>query len=118
MHIISRPARASTRRTCRPFHDRFPRVPEDASLAGATLAQVADYGEHVREVAGLEHVGIGGDHDGTPSVPVGLQDVSRFPALFAELLRRGWSKDDCKAIAAATSFASCATPSTLAARTS
>jgi len=65
----------------------------------ATLAQVADHVDHVREVAGLDHVGIGGDYDGTPSVPVGLQDVSRYPALFAELLRRGWSESDCRALA-------------------
>ncbi|HEV3381805.1 MAG TPA: dipeptidase [Trebonia sp.] len=67
----------------------------------ATLAQVADHVEHVREVAGLEHVGLGGDYDGTPSLPVGLQDVSRYPALFAELLRRGWSEPDCEALAGA-----------------
>jgi membrane dipeptidase len=65
----------------------------------ATLAQVADHIEHVREVAGIEHVGIGGDFDGTPDLPVGLEDVSYYPALFAELLRRGWSEADCKALA-------------------
>jgi membrane dipeptidase len=66
---------------------------------GATLAQVADHVDHVREVAGLEHVGIGGDFDGTPTLPEGLQDVSRYPALFTELRRRGWSEADCKALA-------------------
>ncbi len=65
----------------------------------ATLAQVADHMDHIREVAGLDHVGIGGDYDGTSSLPVGLQDVSRYPALFAELLRRGWSESDCRALA-------------------
>jgi membrane dipeptidase len=65
----------------------------------ATLGQVADHVEHVRSVAGIEHVGIGGDFDGTPALPVGLEDVSRYPALFAELLRRGWSEADCKALA-------------------
>jgi membrane dipeptidase len=65
----------------------------------ATLVQVADHIEHIREVAGLDHVGIGGDYDGTPSQPAGLQDVSRYPALFAELLRRGWSEADCQALA-------------------
>jgi membrane dipeptidase len=65
----------------------------------ATLAQAADHIDHIREVAGLEHVGIGGDYDGTPSQPAGLQDVSRYPALFAELLRRGWSESDCRALA-------------------
>jgi membrane dipeptidase len=65
----------------------------------ATLAQVADHIEHVRRVAGLEHVGIGGDFDGTPDVTAGLEDVSAYPALFAELLARGWSEPDCAALA-------------------
>jgi membrane dipeptidase len=65
----------------------------------ASLAQVADHVEHVRAVAGIEHVGIGGDFDGTPNVAVGLEDVSSYPALFTELLRRGWSEADCKALA-------------------
>jgi membrane dipeptidase len=61
----------------------------------ATLAQVADHVEHVRQTAGIDHVGIGGDFDGTDQLPVGLQDVSCYPALFAELRRRGWSEADC-----------------------
>jgi len=65
----------------------------------ATLAQVADHVEHVREVAGADHVGIGSDFDGTTDVPEGLGDVSCFPALFAELLDRGWSEDDCARLA-------------------
>jgi membrane dipeptidase len=65
----------------------------------ATLAQVADHIEHVRDVAGVEHVGIGGDFDGTDDLPEGLSDVSRYPALFAELLERGWSEADCGALA-------------------
>ena len=63
------------------------------------LTQVADHVDHVREVAGVEHVGIGGDYDGTPVLPDGLHDVSRYPALFTELLRRGWSEADCQALA-------------------
>ena len=70
-------------------------------LPSATLAQVADHIEHVRSVAGIEHVGIGGDFDGTPDLPVGLHDVSRYPALFTELRRRGWSEPDLKALAGA-----------------
>ena len=66
---------------------------------GSTLAQVADHIEHVREVAGVEHVGLGGDFDGTSDVTVGLEDVSRYPALFAELLSRGWTESDCAALA-------------------
>jgi membrane dipeptidase len=68
-------------------------------LPAATLAQVADHVEHVRSVAGIEHVGIGGDFDGTPDLPIGLHDVSRYPALFAELQRRGWSEPDLAALA-------------------
>ncbi|HET6576965.1 MAG TPA: dipeptidase, partial [Gemmatimonadales bacterium] len=65
----------------------------------ATLAQVADHIEHVRKVAGVDHVGIGSDFDGIEHVPVGLEDVSRFPYLFAELIRRGWSDADLKKLA-------------------
>ena len=65
----------------------------------ATLAQVADHIEHVREAAGVDHVGIGGDFDGTDDLPDGLADVSCYPALFAELLERGWSDQDCVALA-------------------
>ena len=66
---------------------------------GSTLTQVADHIEHVREVAGVEHVGLGGDFDGTDEVTAGLEDVSTYPALFAELLRRGWTEPDCAALA-------------------
>ena len=65
----------------------------------ATLTQVADHVEHVRDVAGIDHVGIGSDFDGTPNVPVGLEDVASFPRLFAELIRRGWSDADLKKLA-------------------
>ena len=65
----------------------------------ATLAQVADHIEHVRAVAGVEHVGLGGDYDGSNLVSTGLADVSAYPALFAELLARGWTKTECAALA-------------------
>ncbi len=58
----------------------------------ATLADVADHIEHIRDVAGIDHVGIGSDFDGIEDTPVGLEDVSTFPVLFAELSRRGWSE--------------------------
>jgi membrane dipeptidase len=58
----------------------------------ATLKQVADHIEHIRDVAGVDHVGLGSDFDGITDVPVGLEDVSKFPDLVAELLRRGWSE--------------------------
>jgi membrane dipeptidase len=65
----------------------------------ATLKQVADHIEHVRKVAGSDHVGIGSDFDGIDTVPEGLEDVSKFPELFAELIRRGWSDSDLKKLA-------------------
>ena len=65
----------------------------------ATVADVAAHVEHVREVAGIEHVGLGGDFDGCADMPDGLADVSRYPALFAELLERGWSEEDCAKLA-------------------
>jgi membrane dipeptidase len=68
-------------------------------LPRATLAQVADHVEHVRNIAGVEHVGLGGDFDGTDEVTAGLEDVSTYPALFAELLSRGWTESDCAALA-------------------
>jgi membrane dipeptidase len=55
---------------------------------------VADHVDHVREVAGVEHVGLGGDYDGVDFLPEGLEDVSAYPRLLAELLRRGWSEPD------------------------
>lgn len=61
----------------------------------AALAEVADHIEHVRTVAGIDHVGIGGDYDGADDVPDGLEDVACYPALIAELLGRGWSRDEC-----------------------
>ncbi len=64
----------------------------------ATLAQVADHIDHVRKVAGIDHLGLGSDFDGITTVPVGLEDVSKYPALTIELLKRGYSDDDVKKI--------------------
>ncbi len=60
----------------------------------ATLAQVADHIDHIRQVAGIDYIGIGGDYDGISTVPVGLEDVSTYPMLTAELIRRGYSDED------------------------
>ncbi len=60
----------------------------------ATIEQVVAHLEHVREVAGIDHVGIGGDYDGTDTFPVGLEDVSGYPRLVAALLERSWSEAD------------------------
>src|SRR5256885_6835628 len=65
----------------------------------ATLQQVADHIEHIRQIAGVDCVGIGSDFDGITEVPAGLEDVSKFPDLIAELLRRGWSEQDVKKVA-------------------
>jgi membrane dipeptidase len=65
----------------------------------ATLADVVSHVERAREVAGVDHIGVGGDYDGTDDLPVGLEDVSRYPALFAALLERGWSEQDCAKLA-------------------
>lgn len=63
-------------------------------LPRATIAQLANHVEHVRKVAGIDHVALGGDYDGTSELPVGMEDVSKYPYLFAELIRRGWSDAD------------------------
>jgi membrane dipeptidase len=61
----------------------------------ATLADVVAHAEHVREVAGIDHIGLGGDYDGVDGLPAGLEDVSSYPALIDALLDRGWSEQDC-----------------------
>ncbi len=68
-------------------------------LPRATLAQVIEHIEHVRKVAGADHIGIGGDFDGMDLGPAGLEDVSKYPDLFAELVRRGWSDADLRKLA-------------------
>ncbi len=71
----------------RAFEERTPRPI-------ATVPVIADHLDHMREVAGIDHLGIGGDYDGTAFTPDGLGDVSGYPNLLAELLDRGWSKAD------------------------
>ncbi len=71
----------------RAFEERTPRPV-------ATVPVIADHLDHMREVAGIDHLGIGGDYDGTAFTPDGLSDVSGYPNLLAELLDRGWSKTD------------------------
>ena len=76
----------------RPESERSAERPE------ATLSDVADHIEHIRDVAGVDHVGIGSDFDGA-TTPAGLEDVSTFPALLAELSRRGWTEADLRKLA-------------------
>jgi membrane dipeptidase len=64
-----------------------------------TLADVADHIEHIRNVAGADHVGLGSDFDGIPETPKGLEGVDKFPALLQELARRGWSDGDLAKVA-------------------
>src|SRR6266581_680978 len=59
-----------------------------------SVADVADHVDHVREIAGIDHIGVGSDFDGAPSMPDGLEDVSCYPNLFAELVERGYSDQD------------------------
>jgi membrane dipeptidase len=72
------------------FEDWF----KSAAFPRGTIADVADHIDHITKVAGLDHVGIGSDFDGVSSVPEGLEDVSCFPRLTEELLRRGYSETD------------------------
>jgi len=65
----------------------------------STLEQVADHIDHIRDQIGVDHIGIGGDYDGITSLPTGLDDVSTYPNLFAELLKRGYSEEDLRKIA-------------------
>ena len=83
----SLPDPAARQRLWRELKARMPTIK-------VTIAQVADHVEHVRKVAGVEHVGLGGDYDGNDAWPEGLEDVSGYPRLFAELVRRGWSDED------------------------
>jgi membrane dipeptidase len=64
-------------------------------MPAVTLSQVADHLDHLAQVAGHDHVGIGSDLDGIDTTPTGLEGVETYPALIAELLRRGWSEADC-----------------------
>ncbi len=106
--------------SCRAVHDHPRNVPDDvlerlsanggvcmvtfvpSFVSGgspATVADVVRHVEHAREVAGVDHIGIGGDYDGVTELPVGLEDVSRYPVLFQALLDNGWSEADCAKLA-------------------
>jgi membrane dipeptidase len=88
----------------------FPTTPEDvtAGLATwdaahpepkATVSDMADHIDHLRQVAGIDHIGLGGDYDGMDTGPVGMEDVAGYPNLFVELARRGYSQGDLEKIA-------------------
>jgi len=63
------------------------------------IARAADHIDHIRDAIGIDHIGIGGDYDGMDATPVGMEDVTGYPALFAELARRGYSQADLEKIA-------------------
>jgi membrane dipeptidase len=81
-----------------------------------TLSQVADHFDHIRQVAGIDHVGIGSDFDGITDTPAGLGGVDRFPSLLAELMRRGWSDADIAKVAGENLLAVMAAAERVAAR--
>jgi membrane dipeptidase len=84
LHPDAPPAAAEALRAWETAHPRPP----------CTVSNVADHIEHIRDVAGVDHVGLGSDFDGIPYAPIGLEDVSAYPNLLAELMRRGWSDGD------------------------
>ena len=77
----------------------YPPYLNEGADTTASIADVADHIEHIRAVAGIDHVGIGSDFDGIPTYVEGLEDVSTYPALFIELARRGWSDRDLRKLA-------------------
>lgn len=72
---------------------------EENEAPNSTLEQVVDHIDHIRDLVGVDYIGIGGDYDGIPTLPLGLEDVSTYPDLFAEMLKRGYSEEDLKKIA-------------------
>ncbi|HET9143506.1 dipeptidase [Actinophytocola sp.] len=106
--------------SCRAVHDHPRNVPDDvlsrladnggvcmvtfvpkfvSAQSPATVADVVAHVEHAREVAGIDHIGLGGDYDGVGELPNGLEDVSRYPVLFEALLDRGWTDEECAKLA-------------------
>jgi membrane dipeptidase len=75
-------------------HEALTQWEHDHPRPDVTIPEVADHIEHVRKVAGIEHVGLGSDFDGIGSTISGLDSVDKYPALLLELARRGWSDDD------------------------
>jgi membrane dipeptidase len=103
---FNRAAWAEFRRIRADHHDdpEAARTAMDAWFEGnpgppATVSDVADHVDHVRDVAGIDHIGIGSDFDGAPTMPEGLEDVSRYPALFEELASRSYRDEDLMKIA-------------------
>jgi membrane dipeptidase len=79
--------------------DAMEKWDEENEAPKSTLEQVADHIDHIRDQIGVDYIGIGGDYDGIPTLPLGLEDVTTYPDLFAELLNRGYTEDELKKIA-------------------
>jgi membrane dipeptidase len=75
------------------------RYDEEQPVPAATVSDVADHVDHIRGLAGIDHVGVGSDFDGSPGMPKGLEDVSCYPALFTELADRGYTDEDLAKVA-------------------
>jgi len=85
--------------TVRQYRETWLAYDAEFGAVRATINDVADHIEHVRDVAGIDHVGLGSDYWGMPDMPTGLEDVSGFPRLFAALIQRGWSDEDLRKLA-------------------
>ena len=72
---------------------------EEHPMPRVTVSDLADHVDHIRSIAGIDHLGLGSDYDGVSSLPEGLEDVSGYPLLLAELLRRGYSREDVAKVA-------------------
>ncbi|WP_326566640.1 dipeptidase [Amycolatopsis rhabdoformis] len=83
---------------------RFAETWDGPAKPKATVADVVAHVEHAREVAGIDHIGLGGDYDGVGTLPEGMEDVSKYPVLFAALMERGWSDEDCAKLAGRNSL--------------
>lgn len=94
MPAIAEVGRRSQGKTVEEAEKIAAEVMGNLKLPKTSIAKVADHIEHIRKVAGVRHIGLGGDYDGNSDWPVGLEDVSSYPLLFAELIRRGWSDED------------------------
>jgi membrane dipeptidase len=102
---VTQPATEELNRRMKELNDPSKREAVEKEIFGklklpvTPIGLVADHIEHVRDLAGIEHVGIGGDFDGNEEWPEGLGDVSTYPNLLAELIRRGWSDADIRKLA-------------------
>ena len=85
--------------TIREYREKWLAYDAEHGAVRTTVDRVADHIQHIRDVAGIDHVGIGSDFWGMPDMPLGLEDVSGFPNLFAVLHQRGWKDEDLRKLA-------------------